>query len=250
MTRRRILLSSALAASLIGFVVAEASAQPFGTLRWRTDPYCNVLTLSITQNGGGFTLSGFDEPCGGRPRLPVHGVAIIQPDGSITLGLSVINVPGGAPVNLEASIDLATVSGTWRDSAGQSGALTLNPAGPGGSSPRPLQPSAGPAGPAGTATAWATVNGFDLAFNAQSANVVGVTRAPGYTSAGGWCITFSEPIPLERRGAAVVGAVAGATVILGNATSNFPDMCPGGLFIFATGISGGGFNTYFNFIVP
>lgn len=112
-----------------------ASAQTLGTFRWRTEPYCNVLNVTVTQNGSTFTLDGFDEQCGGNPRLPVHGIAVPQPNGTITLGLNVVNSPGSPlPVNLEAIISPATVSGTWRDSAGGSGTFTFNPASTSGGS--------------------------------------------------------------------------------------------------------------------
>ncbi len=142
----RLFVLSAL--GLLALTAAEAWAQPIGTFRWRTEPFCNIVTLTVSQTEGVYTLDGFDEPCGGNPRLPLHGVAIPQPNGSITFGLSVLSVPGGAPVNLEAAITLPTASGTWRDSAGNTGAFTFNPASAPGN-PRPLQTPIGPQGPAG-----------------------------------------------------------------------------------------------------
>lgn len=105
-----------------------ASAQPLGTFRWRTEPYCNVITVTVTPMGGVFTLDGFDEQCGGNPKQPVRGVALPQANGSITIGVSVVMLPGGTPVNIEAGISPSSLSGTWRDSAGNSGAFTFNPA--------------------------------------------------------------------------------------------------------------------------
>lgn len=122
---------------LAAFPDVEVTAQPLGSFRWRTEPYCNVITLAVSQNGAVYTLDGFDEPCGNNPRLPLHGIAVPQANGSVTFGLSVLNVPGGAPVNLEATINLPAVSGTWRDSAGNTGALTFSPSGAPGA-PRPL----------------------------------------------------------------------------------------------------------------
>jgi hypothetical protein len=113
-------------AVIVGPVVV--SAQTLGTFRWRTEPFCNVLNVTVTQNGPAFTLDGFDEQCDGHPRLPVHGIAVPQPNGTITLGLTVVHNPGSLfPVNLEAIISPATVSGTWRDSAGNSGSFAFNP---------------------------------------------------------------------------------------------------------------------------
>lgn len=128
---------AALVLSSLVLVPLAADAQVIGTFHWRTEPYCNTLTLTVTQNLGVFTLDGFDEQCGGNPRLPVHGIAVPQPNGTITIGLSVVNNPGSlVPVNLEAVISPATVNGTWRDSAGSNGAFTFNPQGTSGG-PRP-----------------------------------------------------------------------------------------------------------------
>lgn len=125
--------------------VGELSAQPLGTFRWRTEPYCNVITVTVTPVGGVYTLDGFDEQCGGNPRQPVRGVALPQANGSVTLGLSVVVLPGGAPVNIEAGISASGLSGTWRDSAGNSGPMTFNPTSTGGGPrPVPTPPSAVP----------------------------------------------------------------------------------------------------------
>ncbi len=131
--------------ALIGFIPLAAEAQVLGTFRWRTEPYCNVMTVTVAQHGPAYTLDGFDEQCGGNPRLPVHGIAVPQPNGTITLGLNVINSPGSlVPVNLEAVISLATLSGTWRDSANSNGTFTFNPAGTsGGPRPGAVPPSGG-----------------------------------------------------------------------------------------------------------
>lgn len=259
-------------------VAATASAQAIGSFRWRAEPYCNVFDLTVTQNGGVFMLNGFEEPCGGNPRLPVQGIAVLQVNGSVTLGLTVISIPGGSPVNLEAEISVSTISGTWRDGAGRSGPFAFNPSGTSGS-PRPLTLLAGPPGPtgpqgpsgpgglqgtpgvpgvqglqgpAGTATAWGTVNGFGTpSFLVwQSPNVAGVTREAG-TTAGFWCVTFTQPIPLERRISTVVGAgYFGA--LLANITDPSGTGCPGGLRI--RGYAGINDSTpangIFTFVVP
>jgi len=53
--------------------------------RWRTEPYCNVLTVTVTPVGGVYTLDGFDEPCGGNPKQPgqfgagpLHEVRVVE----------------------------------------------------------------------------------------------------------------------------------------------------------------------------
>jgi hypothetical protein len=262
-----------------------ASAQMSGTFRWRTEPYCNVLTLTATLNGSVVTLNGFDEPCEGNLRLPVQGVAVLQPDGSVTFGLTILSLPGGAPANLEAGISLATGNGTWRDGAGRSGPFSVNPATAAGS-PRPMTLLSGPPGPAGppgpngasgprgptgaqgppgpagspgSATAWGEVSGFGTpSLLAKSANVTGVTRARSSAS-GAWCITFSEPIPLERRRAAVVSAATADFVLPAVMTNRTPtivdgeDYCPNGLYVQGwDGTAGlpGPRDALFTFVVP
>lgn len=253
----------------------DASAQVIGTFRWGLEPFCNVLTLTAEQRGSVFLLNGFDEPCGGSLRLPVQGVAVPQSNGTTTLGLTVLRLPGGAPVNLEAAINLPSVSGTWRDSAGSSGAFKFDPTSTPGS-PRPLQAATGPQGPpgppgppgvqgaqgvqgppgaqgvpgpAGTATAWGRVNGFTNtpSFDVKSPNVTTVTRV---SPTGDWCIQFSQAIPFERRRAAVVGAGTSTELVV-NITSALETDCPGGVRVFGSaGINGPHANTAFNFVVP
>lgn len=135
-TRRHVASALVLTVAAIALPLG-ADAQVLGTFRWNTAPFCNVLNVTVTQVGASFTLDGFEEQCGGNPRLPVHGVAVPQPNGSVTLGLSVVNSPGDPdPWNLEAVISPATVSGAWRDSAGNSGTFAFNPGGTSGG-PRP-----------------------------------------------------------------------------------------------------------------
>jgi len=123
--------------ALICLVPALAGAQPLGTFRWRTEPYCNVVTVTVTQTDGVYTLDGFDEQCGGNPRQPVHGIAVLQANGSITLGFDVVTLLGATPVSIEAGISPSSLSGIWRDSAGNSGDFAFNPASTGGAGPRP-----------------------------------------------------------------------------------------------------------------
>ena len=43
---------------------AGASAQVLGTFAWQMQPYCNIVTLTLTQTPGGFTADGSDNQCG------------------------------------------------------------------------------------------------------------------------------------------------------------------------------------------
>lgn len=111
-----------------------ASAQSLGAFSWQMAPYCNVLTLTVTQNGSIYTLDGFDAQCGAARSAPVTGVASFNPDGTIGLGLTIVNTPGGEPTHVDAVIDLATLGGQWF-SGGDAGTFVLNGAGEG--APRP-----------------------------------------------------------------------------------------------------------------
>lgn len=116
---------------------AAAGAQPVGTFRWQLQPYCNVVTVAVTQVGAIYTLDGTDDQCGAATRAAVVGTAFPNPDGSIGLGLHVVGTPGGTPAHVDATVTLPAAGGSWRDSAGHSGAFMLV-AGPGsGGSPRP-----------------------------------------------------------------------------------------------------------------
>jgi len=121
--------------------VPSADAQPLGTFRWQLQPFCNVIAVNVTQNGAVYTLDGYDDQCGAAQRAPLVGIATPNPDGTIGFGLHVVTVPGGAPVSIDARISFATLSGTWSDSAGNSGAFAFGSATGGG--PRPTPTPAG-----------------------------------------------------------------------------------------------------------
>jgi hypothetical protein len=131
---------------------ASAGAQPLGTFRWQLQPYCNIVTAAVTQNGSVYTLDGYDDQCGADQRAPLVGAATLNPDGTVGFGLHVVTAPGGVPVNIDARISLTSLSGTWRDSAGQSGTMAFG-ANTGGS-PRPVS------GPVGDITAITTSGGL------------------------------------------------------------------------------------------
>ena len=113
----------ALAACLFALgCVVDASAQTVGSFTWQLQPYCNAVTTTVVQTGAVFTLDGFDDNCGGgQPRSAVSGIATPNPDGSITVGLTIVNAQGGAPAHVSARITMPAASGTWSDSGGQSG---------------------------------------------------------------------------------------------------------------------------------
>lgn len=137
---------------------APAAAQSAGTFRWHLQPFCNIVELSVTQTsvtattamGATYLLDGFDDQCG-TARASVVGTAFFNADGSIGIGLTTVLSPGAQTVHVDARISLSTLSGTWRDNAGNSGAFVYLPGtlpGTGGAM-RPVPSTVGPPGPQG-----------------------------------------------------------------------------------------------------
>ncbi len=114
------------------------AAQSLGTFTWQLQPFCNRVTVNVTQNGGVYTLDGFDDQCGAPQRAPLVGLATPNPDGSIGLGFHIATAPGGKTVSVESRISLATIGGPWTDSAGNTGTLVLNGAAAGSARPAPV----------------------------------------------------------------------------------------------------------------
>lgn len=124
----------------------KATAQTVGTFRWQQQPYCNVITLTVTQVGLTYRLEGVDDQCGATVRASAAGLAFQNPDGTIGFGLTLVTTPGGAAVHIDATVTLATLSGTWRDTSGAGGPWTfLVGTAPGGSR-RPAVRATFPAG--------------------------------------------------------------------------------------------------------
>ena len=98
-----------------------------GTFRWQLQPYCNVLTVTVVQDGGLYHIDGTDDLCGAARKASVVGLAFPNPDGTVGFGLTTVTTPGGTPVHLDARISVATLSGPWSDSAGNSGTGAVTP---------------------------------------------------------------------------------------------------------------------------
>ena len=62
--------------SLILLTVTGASAQVFGTFSWQMQPYCNIVSLTLTQTPGGFTVDGSDNQCGAAKLAGAAGMAL------------------------------------------------------------------------------------------------------------------------------------------------------------------------------
>ncbi len=130
------LTARAVVFTVVTLLPAAAAAEPLGTFTWQQQPYCNRLTLTVTVTGQVFTLDGFDDGCGAEVRSTATGVATLNPNGSASLGISMMGSGGGA-AQLGATINLTTLSGTWNDNFGGSGSFVLNGAEPGDPRPAP-----------------------------------------------------------------------------------------------------------------
>lgn len=127
--------AAALAIVMSLAATSSVEAQPLGTFTWQLQPFCNRVTFAVTQVEGAFMLAGYDDQCGGgADHAAASGVASLNPDGSVNLGISIIT-PDVGTVHVDATLDVGTLSGPWRDSFQYDGTLALNGAAPG--SPRP-----------------------------------------------------------------------------------------------------------------
>ncbi len=105
---------------------ATVGAQPLGSFSWQLQPFCNNLTVNVTQHGSLYTIEGSDDQCGAPQRAPLVATAMLNPDGTIGFGLHIVTVPGGRAVAIDARILLGSLSGQWSDSAGNSGTFAFN----------------------------------------------------------------------------------------------------------------------------
>ena len=119
---------------------APGAAQVFGTFSWQMLPYCNVVSLTLVNTPAGFTLQGTDDQCGAVNQAGAFGVASFNTSGNLTANFSIVTAPSGRPVHVSVIISPATGSGTWTDSAGNTGTFALSGATP-GLPARPLPPS-------------------------------------------------------------------------------------------------------------
>lgn len=169
-------IMTALTAAALMAGATAASAQSLGSFSWQLQPYCNVVTVAVTQNGSTYTLDGYDDQCGASQRASVVGMAFSNPNGSIGLGFTTVSTPGGTPMHVDATVSLATVSGTWKDSGGNSGTFAFTAGAGTGGSPRPV-----PAGglPPGSITATQLAPGAITAAQIAPGSLTAAVFAPG-----------------------------------------------------------------------
>ena len=188
--------------------VMPAGAQTLGTFRWQLQPFCNVVTVTVTQSGAVYTLDGYDDQCGAPQRAPLVGLATPNPDGSIGLGLNIVTVPGGRAVSVDARISLATLGGNWTDSAGNIGTAVFNGAAAGRPRPMPTIP-AGAIAP-GSISASHLAPGVTAAINAMVGTCATGQYLRGVRADGA---ALCEPMAVQPSTADVATGAMGDTSI-------------------------------------
>ena len=112
--------------------------------RWQLQPFCNVVTVNVTQQGAVYTVDGYDDQCGAAAAGAAGRPGHTEPRRPIGFGLNVVTVPGGRSVHIDARISLAGLGGPWTDSEGNSGTFAFGAAT--GGSPRPAPATGGGGG--------------------------------------------------------------------------------------------------------
>ncbi len=182
---------------LVG-AAGTAEAQPLGTFRWQLQPYCNVLTLAVTQVGGAYRVEGRDDLCGAGKAASAIGTAYLNPDGTVGFGVTVVP-PQGPAVQVTASITLPALSGTWKDSDGHLGTFAFTPGAAAPGSPRPAFTPTLPGvviGPGLTVTAETTPDNEELRqLSVDPAFIRSAARVtfPGTGNAGLGAETMTAP---------------------------------------------------------
>ena len=120
-------LAFALTLGLASAARAQAPAQPvvIGTFHWQLQPFCSTLSLTVIQEAGLYRLQGTENCAGDTSPRSVHGSAALDAAGRVLLTIDTpilqYSLEG---TTIYAYLDLATLSGSWRDDGGRSGPLT------------------------------------------------------------------------------------------------------------------------------
>lgn len=132
---RRSFAALSLVLVLTGALAVPAGAQVLGTFRWQLAPHCNVLTMTVEQGPAGYRLEGTDDLCGAPVRAAASGTAFVNPNGSVSIAVTVTR-PDGIAIHHNLGLTLPALSGTWTDDVGNGGILAFSPSAPASGSPR------------------------------------------------------------------------------------------------------------------
>lgn len=179
------LVRRSLAVAVLGLggllLATPASAQTIGTFPFALQPFCNQLSITITQEGSTYRLAGWDDACGANERYPLRGVITPNSDGTLHFAFTVTR-PNGIAVETSArNFNLGNFQASWTDSAGNTGTFVLQGAS-GGSGARP--------GPSSTlaSNSVSTVNIVDGSITAADINPAQVQLRVGGTCPSGQAV--------------------------------------------------------------
>jgi hypothetical protein len=240
---RGYLVGAAIIFSTVLLGVGQSRGDVVGTFRWRLEPFCNVVHLTVIQegapaDGGAGLLTGFDDDCGFSGGVPVSGTIFRNPSGFFVGSFTIIG-PGGVAINNLIQLNPATGSGTWSDNFGNSGAFTINP-------------STAPGSPHSSAIETVTVFAFgqireDASIRSSSSKLVSVD----HPTTGIYCLNFSQGSG-NLEGAVVGLAGAGTSSLFARVSNGQGGDCPtrGQLNVRIVNESGVLTDGRFSFIVP
>jgi hypothetical protein len=201
--------------------VPDAQGQVFGTFPWQMQPYCNVVTLTLTSTPAGFTLDGTDDQCGALNKASTVGIAAFNAGGNVTLSFTIVTAPTGKPIHVSAVVSPANGSGTWTDSVGNTGTFAFFGA-VAGLPPRPAPPSG--LAPASITTVELAPNAVTGATVANgSLSVSDLADGPRAAGLGGSQNLALSTTPLVLRTITVSAPVSGRVIAYASGSFRFSD---------------------------
>jgi hypothetical protein len=109
-------------------VLAHAVYGEAQTWTFRTEPFCNKVTITVVPSGSDsvFGIVGYDDNCGESPRSPIYGTLVVDRDGTFIFGYTFsmpFSVFGRTDVAMQVSVEWPPTAdvGTWRDDEGETG---------------------------------------------------------------------------------------------------------------------------------
>ncbi len=199
---------------LLGGLVAPAAseAQVFGTFAWQMQPYCNVVTLTLSLTPAGFLVDGTDNQCGAANKAGAVGIATFNASGAVTFTFTIVAAPSGQAVHVSALVSPANGQGSWSDSAGNTGtfAFLANAGGP----PRPTRTTVSVNGaafvPSGSQVVTRSFGGCSYNSTSTSSLYASVQAPVGWTLVGVKGLFYDNDAVNDAS--VVVGLLANAAV--------------------------------------